>query len=186
MRSHHLLPAALLLLAGMAAGCGYKGGFLMPAGVRTVHVEVVGNDTLWHEAVKTHNLPSGMAPAEPRPSRTMELELTERLKNEIVRRTPYRLADADKADTVLRATIVDVAPQTLYTDSADVLLAQRVTVSVNFDWVERRSGRVLASGRGMSRPTVFVTERGENFTTAARKSFDYVAERIVEEMQDGF
>lgn len=158
----------------------------MPPDVRSIHVHVVTNETFWREAAKTDNLDTAVAPATPRPAYTMELELTERLKNEIVRHTPLKLANEDKADSVLMARIVEVKPKTLFTDAEDELLAQRVTIKVDFVWTDARSGRKIAQGNGISRPTTFVTARGENFTTAARKSFDHIAERIVEGMQQGF
>ena len=116
----------------------------------------------------------------------MEVELTERLKNEIVRRTPLRLAGKKDADSVLKATIVEVKASTLFTDAKDELLAQRVSLFVDFEWTDLRSGRTIARGRRIGRPTTFLTARGENFTTAVRTSFGYVAERIVERMQEGF
>ena len=181
---------AVFVLAGIGGallpGCGYKAGWLIPPEVRSVHVKVMTNETFWREAVKTDNLPTAAPPATPWPAYTMEVELTERLKNEIVRRTPLKLADEKAADSVLETSIVAVKAKTLFTDAADGLLGQRVTVQVDFAWVDRRSGRVIAKGSRVSRPTVFVVARGESFTTAARRSFDYIAERIVEGMQEGF
>ena len=49
-----------------------------------------------------------------------------------------------------------------------------------------KAGRVIAEGKGVARPTDFTVARGANFTSAARKSFDYIAERIVEQMQERF
>jgi len=181
-----LIPTAVLLAVLALAGCQYRAGFLMPTGVESVHVEVTANETFWREAAKTDNLDTAAPLAEPRPAFVMEAELTGRLKNEIVRRTPLRLSHESSADSVLRTTIVSVTPETRFRDSRDELLAQRVAVLVDFVWIDRRSGRVLAEGKGLTRPTDFVVDRGENFTTAARKNFDYIAEMIVERMQEGF
>ena len=181
-----LIVVLVCLGAVWLSGCAYRSGFLIPAGVDSIHIQVVSNETFWREAVKTDNLPTNQALATPRPATTMEVDLTERLKNEIVRRTPLKLARHNEADSLMMASIVDVDPKTLLTDAADEILAQRVTIRVDFKWTDLRNGRVLAKGRGVSRPTDFIVERNENFTTAVRKSFDYIAEQIVEQMQEGF
>ena len=188
MRPLPAIHATFLACAALAAlaGCRYRAGFLIPAGVESVHVEVVSNETFWKEAAKTDNLDTAVPLAAPRPAFTMELELTERIKNEIVRRTPLKLARAKNADSVLRAAIVDVKPRTRFTDGADALLAQRVTILVDFVWRDRRNGRVLAERKGVTRATDFVVGRGEGLTHAARKNFEHIAERIVESMQEGF
>lgn len=186
-----LASALLLAMAALAggiplAGCGYQAGLLIPADVHSVSVRMVRNETFWHEAMKVDNLEPAAALSAPRPAYTMEVELSERLKNEIVRRTPLRLVDEDRADSLLTASIVRVEPKVLLRDAQDNVLAQRVDVRVDFTWRDRRSGRVLAEGKGIARPTDFLTARGETFTTAARESFDYIAQMIVERMQEGF
>jgi len=181
-----LFAAAVLLAAAALAGCGYHAGFLIPADVKSVHVEVAANETFWREAAKTDNLDPAAPLAEPRPAFVMEAELTERIKNEIVRQTPLRLSHRNSADSILTTTILSVKPETRFRDARDELLAQRVAVIVNFVWIDRRSGKTLAEGKGLTRPTDFVVDRGENFTTAARKNFNFIAKMIVERMQQGF
>ena len=109
-----MVCGALLAAAGLLlTGCGYHAGFLIPADVHTVHIRVVGNDTFWHEAVKSDDLPGAGQPSSSRPAYTMELELTERIKNEVVRRTPLKIASEEQADSVLEATIRKVEPGVL-------------------------------------------------------------------------
>jgi len=175
-----------LTLCGALAGCGYHMGSLMPDGVRTVHIPIVGNRTDWKEPWKSDNIPPAATVNAPRPSRVMELELTESLREEVVRRTPLRLAARKRADSVLQAEIVRVKADTLLRDTEDELLAQRVTIEVAFTWTDRRSGRVLVRRRVVSRPTEFNRDLGENFTTAARRSCAYLAEQIVEAMEQDF
>ncbi len=181
---------ALCILAGSALallhGCGYRAGFLIPADIGSVHVSVVRNETFWREAVKVDNLSPPALQTTSRPPFAMELDLTERLKNEIVRRTPLVLAGQEDADSILSTSITDVKPRVLVRDASDNVLAERVSITVGFVWKDRRSGRVLAQGSGLARPTDFLVPRGESLTTATRKSFDYVAEQIVERMQEEF
>jgi len=169
-----------------SGGCGYHSGFLIPADVHTVHVRVVGNDTFWHEAVKSDNLPGSGQPSSTRPAYTMELELTERIKNEVVRRTPLRIVPEEQADSVLEATIRKVLPLVLVRDVFNNVSSESVTISVDFTWRDRRTGRVHAEGKNIARRTDFTVARGETFSSAARTSFDYIADQIVEQMQEGF
>jgi hypothetical protein len=179
--------AALLAAAGLfSGGCGYQAGFLIPADVHSIHVRVVGNDTFWHEAVKVDNLQGTGEPSSTRPAYTMELELTDRLKNEVVRLTPLRIASEDRADSILEATIHSVQPMVIARDANDNVSLAQVTISVDFVWRDRRTSRVYKQVKGVTRPTTYTLARGESFTSATRTSFDYIAEQIVEQMQEGF
>ena len=180
-----LLTCLCFLLCGLS-GCGYRSGYLIPGDIKTVAVRVASNETFWREAVKADNTESSMPAAASRPAFPMELDLSERIKNEIVRRTRLRLAGEDEADSILTASITHVKPSVLLRDASDDVLAERVTVSVDFVWQSIPDGRVIARMDGLSRPTDFLVARGESFTTATRKSFDSIAELIVEQMQVGF
>jgi len=126
--------------AALTAGCGYHAGFLIPADARSVHVRVVSNETEWREAIKTDNLDTSKPLAVARPAYTMELDLSERLKNEIARRTPLKIVNENEADTVLTASITGVKPSVLLRDAADDVLTERVTITVDFVWRDRRTG----------------------------------------------
>ena len=183
------LCAALCAMA--IAGCGYHNGFLIPADIKSVHIRIADNETFWHEAKKVDNLNAGkegegVPNPGPLPPYTMESDFTELLKNEVLRRTPLRVTDADRADSVLTATITAVEPSVLMRDTNDNVLSERVEIKVSFTWQDRRSGRVLASGNGLTRPTDYVVPARENFTMAARRSFDFIARQIVDRMQEGF
>jgi hypothetical protein len=199
-----LLLLFALCGAALAFGCGYRAGFLIPADIKSVHVKMPRNETFWREAAKRDNLVGGpvdkadtdaVAAVEDRaalvdelarPAQTIEVDLAERLKNEVVRRTPLKLADADRADSIIETTITRMEPAVLLRDPEDEVISQRVTVVVDFRWVERRTGRVIASGEGVSRPTDFTIARGEGLTTATRTSFDFIVKQIVERMQEDF
>lgn len=184
--SNALIIAVILAGAASLTGCGYHAGFLIPADVHTIHIRMAQNQTFWHEAQKSDNLDTAAPLPGPRPAFTMEVDFTDRLKNEVVRRTPLRVADEEKADTVLVTSISKLDAPVLLRDAQDNVVAQRVRIAVDFTWRDRRSGRVLAQGQSVMRPTDFITVRGETFTTASRESFDYIAQRIVELMQEGF
>ncbi len=86
----------------------------------------------------------------------------------------------------METTITRLEPSVLLRNAEDEIVSQRVTVTVDFRWVERRTGRVIASGGGISRPTDYNVARGESLTTATRKSLDFISERVVEQMREGF
>ena len=180
------LRVALLLCAAMLAGCGYRAGFLIPSDIKSVHIRVADNEAYWREAKKTDNIDTALPQPGPLPAYTMESDLTDRIKDELLRATPLRVVDEDRADSILTATITAVQPRVLWRDANDDVLSGRVEIKVSFTWTERRSGRVLASGTGLSRATDYVVPRGESFTMAARRSFDFIARQIVERMQEGF
>ena len=180
-----LLSVVLVLLCG-ATGCGYKAGFLIPADIHSVAIRVTDNRTFWKEASKTDNIPSAMPQTSPRPANVMEVDLTEKLKNEVARRTPLKIVDESRADSVLETTIREVLPQVQIRDVNDNMTSARVTLVVDFAWRDRRTGRMLSEGKGVTRPTDFLVPKGETFTTAARREFDRIAELIVEQMQEGF
>jgi hypothetical protein len=183
-----ILWTAVLLWGGqwLLSGCGYHAGSLIPADVHSVGIRVAQNETFWHEAVKVDNLPQGQPLPVPRPAYTMEVEFTEQLKDEVVRRTPLKVLPEEKADTVLITRITKITPTVLVRDANDNVLAERVAISVDFTWQDRRSGRVIAEGKGVTRPTDYMTARGETFTTAARTNFYYISLQIVEQMQESF
>jgi len=179
-----LMTACVALAAG--AGCGYRAGFLIPPDVRSVHIEVAANETFWREATKTDNLDTGAALPAPRPAYPMVADLTEAIQREVMRRTPLKISHTSDADSVLSATITDVNLRARRRDGADNLVVGEVDLSVDFVWTDRRSGRVIAQRTGIRRPTEYYVRQGETFTTAARRSMDYIAEMIVEAMQEGF
>lgn len=177
----------MFVVPAILTGCaGYRAGFLIPADIHSVHIKMPENETFWREGAKSDNLDPAMAAAVIRPAQTIEVDLAERLKNEILRRTPLRLKDESVADSILETTITGFEPSVLLRDSEDEVISQRVNITVNFRWIERRTGRVLATGQGVSRPTDFNVARGETLTTAERKSLEHVAIQIVEQLREGF
>lgn len=178
---------AALLAAALLTGCGYKAGFLIPADVHSIHVSMADNRTSWREAWKVDNLSPTPAPSPgPRPAYTMEAELTEHIKNEVVRRTPLRLAEASRADSILTTTITSVNVSVLVRDGQDNVTSERITIALDFIWRDRRTGRILAEGKGLTRPADYEGPQGETMTTAVRRSFDRLAEMVVEQMQEPF
>jgi Lipopolysaccharide-assembly len=175
--------ASMLIIAGCA---GYQVGTLIPADIESVNVMIVGNNTFWRFSEKVQNLSPTRTESSPRPAHPMTVTLTRRISEEIVRRTHLKLKNGETADSILEARILDVDHKTIQRDGKDNLTRGEMSIVVEFTWRDRRTGRVIASRGGISRATEYNLDQNESTTTAAGRSFYYIAERIVEGMQEGF
>jgi hypothetical protein len=123
--------------------------------------------------------------------RGFELRLTEAVQQQIQSRTPFRLVDANSADTILTGRVVSVnklvANQNKFDDPRELELAMGIEVT----WEDRRSGRVLAQ---QTVPldalvaqavvnTSFAPETGQSLTTATQTAVDQMARQIVGMME---
>ena len=145
------------------AGCGYRSGALIPPHVESVHVEMFDNETFRRE---------------------LEIPLTRALKDEVARRTNLRLATAGAADSTLSGTITRVRARAIVYDQADEVLTQDITVHVRFEWRDAR-GRLLSSST-VSETVQRFAPRDETQADAVQAAIQDLAERIIEEMQEGF
>ena len=147
------------------AGCGYTTGGMLPKHIHTVHVPVFDNTTF---------------------RRGLEFDLTESLKRELMARTRLRLAEREQADSILDGSIVEVRERLLAETAEEEVISKRVTVYVDFEWRDRRTGHVLASARRLSRRADMLAARGEGVLTATQESLTCLAEAIVEQMEVGW
>jgi len=170
MRARSLLIAAVgvgLWAAGLW-GCatdpsrGYSFEPTYASDVGTVSVPVFDNQTYSHG---------------------LEFQLTEALIKEIARSTPWRVVNPGEADTRLEGRIVSSELRTVTTKrGATLVQEQAVELTVDFDWVDNRTGETLASRRSFSTAETFapafpVQERIETgeFGSIQRMAEDIVA-----------
>ena len=152
------------------AGCGYTLGTQTLQDVRTVHVPVFQSDSF---------------------RRNMDYLLTEAVQREIRTRTPYRLEDAETADTILKGRIVDIRKnilsETRYDDSRELQLM----VGAEVTWVDRRSGQILHQQTfpvssvltQQASAVSFAPEVGQSLATAQQEAATRLASRIVDLME---
>lgn len=157
----------LLLLALLLTGCGYTTTELYPTQYHSVAVPNFANQ-------------SG--------ERDVEFELHEALVKEIEHRTPYKVVSGSGlADTQLTGTVIDVQ-RTLVSRDALVGLPQEIeiTVTVNFEWRDLRTGKTLRGYRGFSSAGQFVPSRtiGEFDEDGRRLAIQRMAQDIVSQMRD--
>lgn len=164
------LPPLLLpgLLALSAAGCGTyhpadeKG--LYPPEWRTVAVPIAQNLTFWPD---------------------IERSLTEATLKELAVRTPYGLLDSSKAQTILRLKITGVKQTVLSRRESGLPQELEMMMTVDMDWVDATTGKVIRSRHGLQGPGRYVPSRGEQETNAVagREAAERLARDIVDAMR---
>jgi len=89
--------------------------------------------------------------------RDVQFELADTLTKEILNRTPWRIASATEADTILVGTITAVELRRI-AKSPTTGLAEQDTYSIvlDFEWRDQRSGQTLVKRTGFSTSGLFV------------------------------
>ena len=157
------------LMTGVV-GCGYMLGSPAVQGVRTVHVPVFQSETM---------------------RRNMDYLLTEAVQREIKTRTPYRLSNAETADTILRGRIVDMRKSVLTENKYDDPRELQILVGAEVTWLDRRTGQILQQDIFPIGPELmhhssqvsFAPEAGHSLATAQQDSARRLAAEIVDLME---
>lgn len=158
-----LAGCGLLLAASALAGCGYSNQSLYRESVETVHVEMFQSKTFRRE---------------------IEFLLTEAVRKQINRATPYKNADRAKADTILEGEVLEWDEAGIGRD----FVANRPreiagTLSVRYRWQDRRTGKLLVD-RPLAITTVqYVRPTGEQDYDGFQLAVDQMARQIVESME---
>lgn len=92
--------------------------------------------------------------------RKLNGELTEAVIKEIESTTPYKVTAEGRADTVLRGTIQKVALREL-SKSPSTGLSEEVLyeVSIDWEWVDQRTGKPITARNGFTASALFVPSR---------------------------
>jgi len=140
------LAPALVAACLSAAGCssdptkGYAFSSSYRTDIQSINVPIFQNTTF---------------------SRGIENDLTEAIIVELRKSTPWSVTNADGAQTTLRGSIVSAELKKLST-SRDTGLVEELAVSltVDFEWKDNRTGQVLVARRGFTSAEPFVPARG--------------------------
>lgn len=159
----------MFLLAGLVllpVGCGYSSKPLYRISVKTVSVPIFRNNTY---------------------NRDWEFRLTEAICKNIEYRTPYKIAQGERADTELTGEISSI-DQDVLTRRFNLNLPResQVTVAVNFQWKDLRTGRILVKRVSFSRSATGIPQIGERMNDATQLAVERLAEAIVEQLQTEF
>lgn len=123
----------------------------------------------------------------------IESTLTDAVVKRIQSSTPWRVTDAERADTTLTGTITRVGLATLSQARGTGLPEeQAVTVTVDFTWRDNRSGELLVSKQNFSAAATFIPstgvdgEPGERIELGRRGAIDELAEAIVNDLRSNW
>ncbi|MGN6727763.1 MAG: LPS assembly lipoprotein LptE [Tepidisphaeraceae bacterium] len=113
-----------------------------------------------------------------------EFTLTKAIISQIEQRTPYKVVDRDKADTILEGQITRVTRQTISSDRSSSLPQEQLyVVRVNFTWKDLRTGQILVERRDFEQSNPFYPTLGEGQETGALNTVEQLALGIVQELQ---
>jgi hypothetical protein len=165
------LGVLALLVCGVPAACssdptrGYAALSTFPQEYRTIGVHIFENATF---------------------DREIEFELADALIKELQARTPYRVTRSNRADTILTGRIVDVDRERL-SKSRVTGMGEEVVVSVtvDFEWRQQRSGEVLTAREAFAGHALFVPSAptGEPIEQARFDAVQLLARDIVSELR---
>jgi len=93
----------------------------------------------------------------------LEVYLTDAIVKEIHRTTPWRVVSEELAETVLSGAVTDVRLRRVSRDRRSGLVQEMAyEVVTDYDWRDRRTGRVLAARRNFRAADAFVPALGVN------------------------
>ena len=162
-----LAGAGVCVLAGCSSDPhkGYAFNAAYDSTIRTIAVPVFDNHTFDLEV-----------PA----------DLTTAIIKELQRATPWAVTNSDRADTILQGVVTRVELRKLASDpNSGYVQETAVTVAVDFDWIDARSGKTLVRRRAYTGTDTFTPTRGtgERLEVGERSAVQRLAQDIVGEMR---
>ena len=146
------------MLAALMCGCGYSTKSLINRDISSIHIPIFENDTF---------------------RRGIEFGLTKAVKDEIMSKTNLRIASKDNADTILHGTVTDFTERIITHGFRDSIVEAEMTLFVDIQLVDRRTGRVLVHKKGIRQATGYIVRRGETLESASAEGVVDLAETIV-------
>ncbi len=160
------IRSGLLLLSTTLCACGYSFGTgLAEAGIHTVAVRVVDNETFRHR---------------------LEIPLTRQINSELVNLTNLVPADASHADAILTVEIVDASERTLVIGDRVVPVKEgALAMVIRSRLVATDDGRTLTD-REITDQKEFRVPIGETLETATAEMITDMARKIVLSLETSF
>ena len=147
--------------SGAEPGYGWKG--LYRDDVATVAVPIFTNRTFY---------------------RGVEFDLSKAVISQLESRTPYKVADKERADTILEGEIIRVTVRTLSRNQFNALPQEQLyQVVVNFTWKDLRSGKILATRHNFEQTAPYYPTLGEDQFAGNQQNVERLALAIVEQLQ---
>ncbi|MFM7807138.1 MAG: LptE family protein, partial [Planctomycetota bacterium] len=152
---------ALAALSACAGAKGWKAGSTLPTKYRSIAVPIFQNATY---------------------DRQIGYQLTEALQKRLQQVSPYAIAGEGGADTVLRGKVTKVDIRQI-SQSLGTGLSEEVgyTVTVDWEWVDMRTGKPIAAQNGFASSGMVVASRpqAEPLDLAKYGAVQHLAEDIV-------
>ncbi len=170
-RNFGFFMAILLFLSGcegyQQSGAGSRGGYkwssLYRQDIKTIAVPIFTNIDF---------------------SRGDELALTKAVVMQIEQRTPYKVVDRDKADTIIEGQVTNVKRQTLSSDRQSALPQEQLYgIKVDFTWKDLRTGKILVERRGFEQNAAYYPTLGESRSQGQLNTAEQLAIAIVQELE---
>jgi len=165
---------AIAAVGGLGGACasdprsGYSFASTFPSEVQTIAVPVFANTTF---------------------TRGIDVELTEAVITELRKSTPYRVVQTESPQTTLRGSITSTELRKLSTARTSGLVEElAVVMTIDFEWKDNRTGKVLTARRGFAASEPFAPARGvgERIETGQHAVVQEMARAIVNEMRSGW
>lgn len=154
--------AACSVFIGFCGGCGYSSEGLYRGGVKTVYVEMFQSKEF---------------------RRGIEFQLTEAVRKEIDRRTPYRNAPKEKADTIITGEVLEWREATMGRSFGIALPRETAgTLTIRYRWQDMRTGKLLADQPKLSTTVEYVRPTGETVYNARDDAAGRMARKVVDGM----
>jgi len=151
------------LLAGLAGGCGYSGEPLYRENIQTVYVDMFQSKEF---------------------RRGIEFQLTEALRKQIDRQTPYRNAPREKADTILSGEVLEWRESSIGHDFNTALPRETAaTLAIRYRWQDMRTGKLLAEKPRLVTTVQYVRPTGETVYDAREDAVNRLARKVVAGME---
>ncbi|MDP6543686.1 MAG: LPS assembly lipoprotein LptE [Phycisphaerae bacterium] len=170
MKTLRFVTIGSLIALIAVSGCGYKIGTMHRSDVRTIAVPV------WTRGPGVFR-------------RGLEMDLTKAIVNRIQLDTRYRICAEAQADTKLTGQLTNVRQQslTINTDTG-ASRAMEATFTISFKWTDLRNGEVLENRDNfeVSGRYIEAAPFGETFFSGSREAIDEAAQRIVEQLEEGW
>lgn len=174
--SHRLWICSLLIVSALLlslSGCfGYRIGTrsLYRNDVRTINVPVVRSDSFRPE---------------------LGVQLTEAVQKEIERRTPYKLADAALADSIMAIRLTNDSKRVIGETNTDEPRVLENVVTIELKWTDRRGMDLVSTRFAPPGETThyfaerndFVPEAGQSVATSFQRLAERLANHIVDQME---
>lgn len=156
-------PLVTAMLIGLGTGCGYTSEPPYRTHIRTVYVEMFQSREF---------------------RRGIEFQLTEALRKQIDRSTPYRNAPKERADTVISGEVLEWRESTLGRDIITGMARETAgTLVIRYRWQDQRTGQLLVDQPRFLTTVQYVRPVGEVTFNAREEAANRMARLIVQSME---